>query len=100
MIADAKCWPGPFEEIRLGTKTFDVRAHDSGLLTDARAGDIIRFREWDDHIHAYTGRQIEAQITYQLRTYECPSEWHLPGGLIVSSFRILRNETREPPRKP
>ena len=90
MILELKCWPTPFEQIRIGTKAFDVRGRDD---LEARAGDTILFREWDPSIGAFTGRELYAQITYQERTNEYPPAFGVPRAVVVSTFRVLNAQT-------
>ena len=53
-----------FEALFDGTKTFDLRLANF----DCKVGDIIVFKEWDPIKHDYTGRMLEKQITYVLRS--------------------------------
>ena len=43
-----------------GRKTFEIRRNDR----DFKAGDIIIFREWDDIMSNYTGRNCKREVTY------------------------------------
>lgn len=58
-----KCWPGYFEDIVLGRKTFDLRKNDrpGGF----QVGDILRIREWGTD-RGYTGNETRQEITYLL----------------------------------
>ena len=64
MIIEKKTWPEFFQEILGGKKGFDVRLGDF----DCAAGDTIVFREWDPVKQEYTGRVLEKNVTYVMRT--------------------------------
>lgn len=52
---DLKCWPGFFQLMVDGTKTFDYRKNDRNF----KAGDTIIQHEWDPLAKAYTGRRMK-----------------------------------------
>lgn len=68
MRHEKKAWPTVFEHILSGKKKFDVRLAD-GIYNE---GDILVLREWDPHEKRYTGRVIEKEISYILKTKEMP----------------------------
>ena len=49
-----------FHEVFMGRKTFEVRKNDMNF----QKNDIILFREWDDDLQEYTGRQMVRRISY------------------------------------
>jgi len=53
-----------FAAILAGKKTFDLRLADFKV----KAGDILVLREYDPKTKTYTGRVLEKQITYVLKT--------------------------------
>ena len=55
-----KVWPEFFAVLCTGTKTFEVRKNDR----DFHAGDTLSLHEWDPHRRTYTGRWIEANVSY------------------------------------
>jgi len=61
-IHDLKCWPDFFQAIWDGLKTFEIRKNDR----DYQAGDILIDREYIKRTNTYTGRIIEAEVTYLL----------------------------------
>ncbi|MCX6701892.1 MAG: DUF3850 domain-containing protein [Candidatus Zambryskibacteria bacterium] len=64
MKIEKKCWPELFDEIVSGKKAFELRLAD----WECKAGDILVLKEWDPKTKEYTGREIEKEITYVLKT--------------------------------
>ena len=64
MKIEKKIWPKYFEEVLSGKKNFEVRLAD----WEISEGDILVLREWDLKKKEYTGRQIEKEISYILKT--------------------------------
>ena len=64
MKIEKKAWPEFFEKILSGEKNFELRLAD----WECQPGDTLILREWDPDTKQYTGRQIEKQITYQIKT--------------------------------
>lgn len=64
MKIEKKVWPEFYEEILKGDKNFELRLADF----ECKRGDILVLREWDPKMQAYTGRQMEKEVTYILRT--------------------------------
>ncbi len=64
MKIEKKCWPEYFEEILSGRKNFDFRLAD----WECNPGDILVLCEWDPEKKDYTGRQIEKEIAYVLKS--------------------------------
>jgi hypothetical protein len=61
---EKKAWPELFEAVLSGAKNFDLRLADF----DCRPGDTLVLREWNPETKTYTGRQIEKEITFVLKT--------------------------------
>ena len=61
---EKKCWPEYFEKILSGDKRFELRLAD----WECKAGDILVLKEWNPKTKEYTGRAIEKEITYVLKT--------------------------------
>ena len=59
-----KIWPRYFQKILDGKKTFELRLAD----WECREGDILILQEWDPKIKEYTGREIEKEVTYVIKT--------------------------------
>jgi sporulation-control protein spo0M len=66
MKIEKKVWPQYFQKILEGVKTFELRLADF----DCRPGDILMLKEWDPQTGKYTGRTLEKEITYVVRTKE------------------------------
>jgi len=64
MKIEKKIWPGYPDKIISGEKTFEMRLADF----DCEEGDILVLREWDPEKKKYTGREIEKNVTYVLKT--------------------------------
>ncbi|MFH1623274.1 MAG: DUF3850 domain-containing protein [Candidatus Aenigmatarchaeota archaeon] len=83
---EKKCWPEFFQKILDGEKTFEVRLADF----ECEPGDTLVLREWDPQTQQYTGREIEKEITYVIKTKELPfwpAEEIEKHGLVVLSLR-------------
>ena len=59
-----KTWPEGFQKIMQGEKNFELRLADF----TCRPGDVLVLREWDPKTKKYTGRVLEKQVTYVLKT--------------------------------
>ena len=59
-----KTWKDLFEKVLSGEKKFDVRIADF----DVKEGDMLVLEEWDEEKKDYTGRKIEADVSFVLRT--------------------------------
>lgn len=59
-----KTAPEYFQEILDGEKKFDVRLAD----WECKPGDILVLQEWDSKKKEYTGRKIEKEVKYVLKT--------------------------------
>jgi len=57
---DLKIWPKHFEDVRAGTKKYEVRRNDRVFLV----GDEITLREWDPLPATYTGRVCLVRIIH------------------------------------
>ncbi len=59
-----KAWPELFERVLCGQKKFDLRLAEF----DIREGDILLLEEWDPEKEEYTGRKIQKEIKFVLKT--------------------------------
>jgi len=59
-----KIWREYFDEVASGRKKFELRLADFGIAE----GDTLVLEEWDKDKKEYTGRRIEATVTYVLKT--------------------------------
>ena len=66
MKTEKKIWPKFFDKLASGEKTFELRLAD----WECNPGDILVLREWNPDTNEYTGRQLEKEVTYVLKTKE------------------------------
>ena len=81
-----KVWPPYFQKILDGDKTFELRLADF----ECNPGDILILKEWDPENKEYTGREIEKQVTYVLKTKDLefwPKEDVEEHGYQIISFK-------------
>lgn len=79
MRHDLKVWPSYFQAIIEGNKTFEIRDNsDRGF----NAGDEIRLEEWCPKNMDYTGKFIDAKITYV-------TNFGQPENQVVFSFEVV-----------
>ncbi len=64
MRIEKKIWPEYFEKIQSGEKTFELRLAD----WECNPGDTLVLREWDPNSGEYTGRTLEKEVTYVIKT--------------------------------
>jgi len=62
-----KVWPEYFQAILEGRKNFELRLADF----ECQPGDILVLREWDPETKEYTGRQIEKEASFVVKTKDC-----------------------------
>ncbi len=62
---DLKIWPQWYDAVADATKTFEVRKDDRGF----EVGDKLLLREFRPAVGTYTGRTVEREIVYILRTH-------------------------------
>lgn len=55
-----------FEKVLSGEKNFELRLAD----WECKPGDVLILREWNLEIKKYTGRQIEKEVGYVIKTKE------------------------------
>jgi hypothetical protein len=60
---ELKTWPTFFEHVLAGRKLFEIRKDDRNY----RSGDLLHLREFDNTTQAYTGREMEVEVTYIMR---------------------------------
>ncbi|TSC73008.1 MAG: hypothetical protein G01um101438_31 [Parcubacteria group bacterium Gr01-1014_38] len=64
MNIEKKIWPQFFEKIKSGEKTLELRLADF----DCKPGDALVLKEWNPETREYTGRVLEKEVTYVIRT--------------------------------
>ena len=84
MVHELKTWPGYFQLMFDGKKTFELRKNDRGFL----AGHEIILQEYDPATHNYTGRKIHRKITYVLQGREAEDFGLKPGFCVLSLEKI------------
>jgi hypothetical protein len=86
MKIEKKIWPEYFDKVLSGEKNFELRLAD----WECKAGDILILREWNQKTKQYTGRQIEKEISYVLKTKDVdifPKKDVLKYGYQVIGFK-------------
>ncbi|MBS3124529.1 DUF3850 domain-containing protein [Candidatus Woesearchaeota archaeon] len=66
MKIEKKLWPKFFQRILDGEKKYELRLADF----DCQPGDTLVLREWDPQTKNYTGRTLEKEITFVIKTKE------------------------------
>jgi len=61
---EKKVWPEYFEKILTGDKKYELRLADF----NCQPGDILFLKEWDPVTKQYTGRSLEKEATFIIRT--------------------------------
>ena len=85
---ELKCWPPYFAAVLSGDKSFEVRRHDR----DFHEGDVLTLREWNQNSQRYTGRLLDARITYLLPG----GEFGIEDGYCVLGIEVTGwNEVKE-----
>lgn len=64
MKHEKKVWPEYFQQVLDGDKTFELRLAD----WVCNEGDTLVLKEWDPKTKDYTGRTIEKEVTFVLKT--------------------------------
>ena len=64
MKIEKKVWPEYFQKILTGKKNFEVRLAD----WECQEGDILVLKEWDPRSKEYTGRVLEKEVKYVIKT--------------------------------
>lgn len=84
MRIEKKIWPKFFDKILSGEKKFELRLAD----WECNPGDILVLREWDPEKKDYTGRVLEKEVSYVLKTKDVkfftPEEIEKYGWQIIS----------------
>jgi hypothetical protein len=81
MIHNLKTWSGPFEDVKCGLKTFELRKNDR----DYRVGDFLLLQEYDLE-NGYSQDEVMVQITHLL------SEGQLcPEGYVCMSIELCKD---------
>lgn len=79
-----KTWPEPFEGVRSGRKTYEIRVNDR----DFEVGDVLVLEEWLPASGEYTGRRQIRRVTYMTQG----GQWNLPKNLCVLGMVTLEDD--------
>lgn len=83
---EKKVWTEFFEEILSGEKNFELRFNNF----ECDVGDVLVLQEWDNVAGKYTGRVLEKEVMYVLKTKEVkfwPKEDIEKHGFQIISFK-------------
>ena len=86
MRIEKKIWPEFFQKILGGEKNFELRLADF----EWNVGDILVLKEWNPNTKEYTGRELEKQVAYVLKTKDAkfwPQEEIDKHGFQIISFK-------------
>ena len=86
MKIEKKVWPEYFQKILNGEKKFELRLADF----ECKPGDILALKEWDPKTKEYTGRVLEKEVTYVLKTKDVKfwsKEYMNKHGFQIISFK-------------
>lgn len=79
-----KVWPPYFQQTVDGDKTWELRVNDR----DYKIGDVLMMKEWIPEIGEYTGRIINATITYMVESNKDEKFFALPPGMCIMTIKI------------
>ena len=86
MRIEKKIWPKFFQKILDGDKKFELRLAD----WECKPGDVLVLKEWNPETKEYTGRVLEKEVTYVIKTKDIkfwPEEDVEKYGYQIISFR-------------
>lgn len=63
---EKKVWSEYFQKILDGIKKFELRLGDF----ECNPGDVLVLKEWNPKTEKYTGRILEKEVTYVIKTKE------------------------------
>lgn len=58
-----KCWPAPWEAMRVGRKTFEYRFNDRGY----QVGDVLVLQEYNPEFDSVSGECLLMRVVYLLQ---------------------------------
>jgi len=77
-LHNLKTWPEYFQPVLDGTKRFEIRINDRNY----KAGDTLNLQEYEPSKGEYTGRELDATVTYVL-------QWCQPNGMLGKNVAVL-----------
>lgn len=75
-----KTWPGPFRQVKMGLKKYEVRKADR----DFAVGDVLILQEWDNDALTYTGDSLRARVV----AMTSPGNFGLPIDTCVLGIEV------------
>ncbi|TOZ05118.1 RNA-binding protein [Levilactobacillus brevis] len=60
MTHELKIQPKYFNDVLMGTKTFEIRKNDRNY----KVGDMLILKEWVPGTRVYTGKELARKVTY------------------------------------
>jgi hypothetical protein len=86
MKIEKKIWPEFFQQILNGNKKFELRLADF----ECKPGDVLVLKEWNPKTQKYTGRVIEKEVGFVIKTKDVkfwPKEDIEKYGFQIISFK-------------
>lgn len=87
MLHELKTWPYYFEAVLAGVKRFELRRADR----DFQSGDTLRLKEWHPESKRYSGREVDALVTFVLDVEE-GGDFGLMAGFCAMSIKLESGE--------
>ena len=87
MIHELKIWPGYFEDIVTGKKTFEVRRADRPFVE----GDLLALNEWNPKTEGYTGASVLVKVIYIWRDPIYVREGFVIMSIVPCDVRLVRD---------
>lgn len=78
---ELKTWPEAFQAVWEGLKKYELRKNDRYFLV----GDSLFLREWDPVTKEYSGRAIQARVTYTTTSCDFPG---LQDDYVVMGLKV------------
>lgn len=79
-IHNLKTWPEYFKFVETGIKTFEIRQNDR----EFEIGDLLHLREYEPGTKTYSGKYVDATVTYALGGFGGISE-----GWVCMAIKIV-----------
>lgn len=81
-VHELKTWPEFFQAMWNNDKPFEYRKNDD---RDFKKGDLLICQEWNPKTQEYTGREIDARVTYVLENQMGVPEGYAILGLCIGA---------------
>jgi Domain of unknown function (DUF3850) len=83
---EIKIWSDWYTDIASGRKSFEYRRDDRGYAV----GDILHMIEFRPAPAEYTGRWIDAEVTYMMRSSHTADRIGFPEGYCIMGIKVIR----------